>query len=280
MSKISVVLATHNEESTLEECLESVKNLASEIIVVDGESTDKTCEIAEKFNAKVHHTTNPSNFHINKEKALKLATYPWILQLDADERITRLLEAEIKKITHFSNEQIKEYQAEVMQNPLFKKHSEIIKERDKIKDVGNFNGFFIPRFNNFLGRYLKHGGVYPDGVIRLVRNGFAHFPTRDVHEQIVINGRVGWLKNPLHHEDSPTFKKYIKRWNRYTSLIGEDIKKERKPFYNFFKFVLILPIYWFLLTYIRHKGFLDGWQGLVFYFFSSLRFPMSYIKSF
>ncbi len=280
MSKISVVLATHNEESTLVACLESVKDLANEIVIVDGASTDNTCEIAKKFNAKVHVTSNPSNFHINKEKALKLATCPWILQLDADERVPKALGEEIQKVSKLTKGELAAYQTGVMQNKLFEKHQSVIEERDgKLGTEGDFNGFFIPRLNNFLGKYLKHGGVYPDGVIRLVKNGFAHFPARDVHEQIEIDGRVGWLKNPLHHEDSPTFTKYIKRWKRYTTLIGQDVKKEKKPFYNFFKFFLILPVYWFLLTYVRHKGFLDGWQGFVFYLFSSLRFPAAYIKS-
>lgn len=280
MSKISVVLATHNEESTLFACLESVKDLADEVVIVDGESTDNTREIAEKFKAKVHITSNPSNFHINKEKALKLATYPWILQLDADERVPKALSLEIQKISNMTQEELASYQNEVMRSELFQKHSNIIEERDgKLGTGGNFNGFFVPRLNNFLGRYLEHGGVYPDGVIRLVKNGFARFPAKDVHEQIEIDGRVGWLKNPLHHEDSPTFSKYIQRWKRYTTLIANDVRKERKPIFNFFKYFLALPIYWFLLTYVRHKGFLDGWQGFVFYFFSSLRFPAAYIKS-
>ena len=82
---LSVVLATYNEEKNLASCLDSVKDIADEIIIVDGTSKDKTVEIAKKYKAKVKVTTNPTNFHINKQKAIDMATKDWILQLDADE---------------------------------------------------------------------------------------------------------------------------------------------------------------------------------------------------
>jgi len=88
MASISVVLATYNEENNLSECLESVKNLADEIVIVDGSSTDKTVEIAKKYGAKVQITTNHPIFHINKQKAIEAASKEWILQLDADERVS------------------------------------------------------------------------------------------------------------------------------------------------------------------------------------------------
>jgi glycosyltransferase involved in cell wall biosynthesis len=98
MKKISVVLATYNEEENLPRCLESVKSLASEIVIVDGTSKDKTVEIAKAFGAKVLVTTNPTNFHINKQKAIDRATGDWILQMDADEVVSEELSSEIKKI--------------------------------------------------------------------------------------------------------------------------------------------------------------------------------------
>ena len=96
--KLSIALATYNEEENLARCLDSIKDIADEIIIVDGTSIDKTVEIAKKYKAKVTVTTNPKNFHINKQKAIDQATGDWILQLDADETISPELKEEIKEI--------------------------------------------------------------------------------------------------------------------------------------------------------------------------------------
>lgn len=248
MSKISVVLAVFNEEKNLANCLESVKGLADEIIIVDGSSTDKTVEIARKYHAKVTIATNPPNFHINKQKAIDMATQDWILQLDADERVTPSLCDEIKHQISFKNQ--------------------------------NIDGYWIPRKNWFLGRFLTKGGQYPDYTLRLYKKGKGKLPQRDVHEQAIVEGKVGYLKNPLIHIADPSFSRYLLRFNRYTNLMADELN-EKKIGFNptvLIKYLFILPIWWFLLTYVRHKGFMDNWQGFVFSFFSSLRFPVSYIK--
>src|SRR5436309_2920056 len=98
MARLTVALATFNEEGNLGDCLESVKDIADEITIVDGSSSDKTVEIAKKYGAKVLVTDNHPIFHINKQKALDMATNEWILQLDADERVTPALAYEIKKV--------------------------------------------------------------------------------------------------------------------------------------------------------------------------------------
>jgi len=246
MATISVVLATFNEEKKLPECLESVKDLADEIVIVDGSSKDKTLEVAKKFGAKIKVTTNKPNFHINKQMAIDMAGKDWILQLDADERVTPELSKEIKEKVNKS-------------------------EAD---------GYWMPRKNWFLGRFLMKGGQYPDYTLRLYRKGKGKLPQKDVHEQAVVSGKVAYLKNPLIHMADPEFGRYFKRWQRYTSFIAGQLKDSGK-WYNPImaaKYLLILPVWWFLLTYIRHKGFMDSWQGFVFSFFSALRFPVSYIK--
>jgi glycosyltransferase involved in cell wall biosynthesis len=282
MKKLSIALATFNEQENIADCLRSVKDIASEIIIVDGSSSDKTVEIAKSFGAKVIVTNNPKIFHINKQKALDLSTNEWILQLDADERLGPELASEIVKIMEMSDEEISLYQDSLPSKKLFRRHQKLLEKRDgRIGTAeGQYVAFFIPRFNYFLGRYLKHGGVYPDGVIRLVKKGHARFPAKDVHEQMEINGRVGWLQNPLFHFDSPNLSRYITRNNRYTDLMATDLKKSKSSLIRPINYLLIKPVGWFILTYVRHKGFLDGWQGFVFSFFSSLRFPISYIKSF
>jgi glycosyltransferase involved in cell wall biosynthesis len=278
---LAVAIATFNEQQNLAACLDSVKGLANEVVIVDGSSSDKTVEIAKSFGANVLVKDNPQMFHINKQKAIDMTTSDWILQLDADERVSPKLADEIKKFINMTDEEIEDYQKSIPRLKLFNRHQKLIEERDgKVGKLDKpFAAFFLPRANFFLGRYLKSGGVYPDGVIRLFKKGKAYLPCKDVHEQFEVDGRVGWLQNDLLHYDSPTFKKYITRNQRYTKFIATQYKQEKLPknLINLFKYVLFLPVYWFLMTFIRHKGFKDSWQGFVFSFFSALRFPISYI---
>jgi len=244
---ISVVLATYNEEKNLPDCLESVKDFADEIVVVDGQSFDKTVEIAKKYNARVKITTNKPIFHINKQMAIDMSSKDWVLQLDADERVSKELKEEIL---------------------------------EAINSNKSLNGYWIPRKNWFLGRFLTKGGQYPDYTLRLYRNGKGKLPQLSVHEQAEVEGQVGYFKNPLIHIADPSFSRYIRRWNRYTNLIAKEIEGKKIGYNPVFaiKYVFVLPVWWFLLTYIRHKGFVDLWQGFVFSFFSALRFPVAYIK--
>lgn len=250
MKKLSVVLATFNEEQNIARCLASVKDLASEIVVVDGTSNDKTVEIARKFGAKVHITDNPPIFHINKQKAIDRATCDWILQLDADEVVSQELREEILSIL----------------------------ESDPPE-----NGFWMPRKNYFLGRFLMKGGQYPDYTVRLYKKGKGRLPQKDVHEQAVIEGKVGYTKEALLHYPYKDFSAYYKKWMRYNHLlaaqIDDELKKKHaaKKIYYAFGYLIAKPGHWMITSYGRHKGFMDGWQGFVFALFSALRFPVSYI---
>lgn len=253
MATLSIVLATFNEEKNLSFCLDSAKNLASEIIVVDGSSEDKTVEIAKKYNARIKITTNKPNFHINKQMAIDMATKDWILQLDADERLTPELIEEIK--------------------------SKLKNQNPKI------NGYWIPRKNWFLGRFLMKGGQYPDYTLRLYRKGKGRLPQKDVHEQAEVEGKVGYLEYALLHYPYKNFKDYLKKWNNYNKFFSGLLKEKRKTrnvilnFFEPFAYLIFKPVWWFFLTFIRHKGFMDLWPGFVFSFFSALRFPVSYIYS-
>lgn len=281
--KISVVLATFNEEDNLPGCLASVRGLADELVIVDGGSSDKTIEIAKQFGARLIKADNPPVFHINKQKALEAASGEWILQLDADERVTKELAREIKKVVGMSDSEILARRPkDRSKERLFLKHQHLIEQRDgKIgKKTGEVVAFFVPRRNYFLGRPLIHAGVYPDGVIRLVKRGKAWFPAKNVHEQIQVEGEVAWLFSDLEHHDSPTFERYLSRFNRYTSLAAQDLKERREPLNNFnlLYFSTIKPFLNFLKLYIRHRGFLDGMHGFVWSIFSSLHFPVAYFK--
>jgi len=277
MMKLSVILAVRNEEENIGRCLDSVKNIASEIVVVDEYSDDKTVDIAKKYGAKVFLETHHDIFHITKQKALDRATGEWILQLDADEVVTLELAKEIKLVVSHHPLAIGH-----KNQKLFLRHQKLIEKRDgKIgKPTGEIVGYFIPRRNVFLGKPLIHAGVYPDGVIRLIKRGKAHFPQKSVHEQIVLNGEVSWLSGNLLHYDSPTFEKYLTRLNRYTDLKAQELANEKvgKSFWNLLKFSILLPTYYFLLLYIRHLGFLDGMRGFVWSLFSAIHYPISYFK--
>lgn len=165
---------------------------------------------------------------------------------------------------------------------LFKRHQALIELRDgKIgRDTGEIVGFFIPRRNIFLGRPLIHAGVYPDGVIRLVKKGKARFPQKSVHEQISLGGEVAWLENDLEHYDSPTLKRYLTRLNRYTDLQAADLRRNGIPknVFGFFQYTIYKPLYTFFNLYFRHLGFLDGIPGFLWSFFSATHFPIAYFK--
>ncbi|KKR40690.1 MAG: glycosyl transferase family protein [Microgenomates group bacterium GW2011_GWC1_41_20] len=278
--KLSVVLATRNEEENIGRCLASVKDIADEIIVVDEYSTDKTREIAEKYGAKVFTEPHHDIFHITKEKALDKAVGEWILQLDADEVVTPELASEISSVVNSQSLTINHQPLEI--NSLFTRHQKLIEDRDgKIgKPTGEIVGYFIPRRNMFLGRPLIHAGVYPDGVIRLVKKGFAHFPQKSVHEQISLNGDVSWLSKDLLHYDSPTLKKYLMRLNRYTDLHAGELKNRKapkNPFY-FIYYCLFRPFLVFINLFLRHLGILDGARGFLWSFLSATHFPIAYFK--
>jgi glycosyltransferase involved in cell wall biosynthesis len=274
MIKISVVIATRNEEENIGRCLDSVKDIAGEIIVIDEYSTDNTVEIAKKYGAKVFLEPHHDNFHITKQMALEKATGDWILQLDADEVVTPDLAKEISSTVYGS--------PPAVHNKLFQRHQSLIEKRDGIigKPTGAVVGYFIPRRNIFLGKPLIHAGMYPDGVIRLVKNGKAHFPQKSVHEQISLEGEVAWLSGDLLHYDSPTLKRYLMRLNRYTDLKALELRDNRVPkgAISFLLFIIHYPLSTFFNLYFRHLGMLDGIYGFLWSFFSAMHFPIVYFK--
>ncbi len=243
--KLSVTLATYNEEKSLTRCLAAVTSLADEIVIIDGQSQDKTVAIAKKFKAKIISIPNdPINFHKQKKLANDNAMGEWILQLDADEIVTPGLAKEIKQ---------------------------------KINSRPAENGFWIPRANFFLGKFLRKGGAYPDYTLRLYRKNFGNLPADNIHEQAVVSGQAGYLKNDLLHFNNPTFGVYLeKRLNRYTDIMTKDLSG------GFVQNIIWRPLFdknqGFLTIYFRHLGFLDGFPGFIWALFSALHFPIAYFK--
>lgn len=257
--KLSVALATFNEEKNIGPCLESIKDLADEIVVVDGSSTDKTVEKTKKYGAKVIVTTNKPIFHINKQMAIDKCRGKWILQLDADERVTPALRAEIKNKT------------------LKIKNTNQKSKNRKNKEVV---AYYIPRKNYFLGKWLRKGGQYPDYVIRFFERGKAYLPCRSVHEQMEVEGEAGYFKGYLEHHTAPTFSRYLTNADRYTSLTAQEMIDKEMPIKLFavFRYFWLKPSATFVSLFFRHKGFLDGWQGFIFAFFSGLHHPWAFVK--
>jgi glycosyltransferase involved in cell wall biosynthesis len=242
---LSVTLAVYNEEKVLARCLESIKEIANEIVIVDGKSSDSTITIAKKYKAKIFSVPNdPINFHKQKKLANDKAVGEWTLQLDADEVVTPQLAKEIL---------------------------------EKINSDPRENGFWIPRANFFLGKFLKKGGAYPDYTLRLYRRGKGNLPAVHVHEQAKVEGKTGYLKNDLLHYNNPTFARYLERMNRYTDSQAKMVTG------GLISNVIIKPLFdnkqGFLTIYFRHLGFLDGFPGFVWALFSALHIPIAYFKS-
>lgn len=282
-NKLSVVLSVRNEEENIGRCLKSVKTIADEIIIYDEHSVDNTRDIAKSYGAKVYLEPHHENFHITKQKAIEKATGGWILQLDADEVVTPALAREIKEVINLTDTEILKRRPEDMNKwRLFVRHQNLVEERDgKLGDnSGKVTAFFIPRRNYFLGKALTYAGVYPDAVIRLIKNGKARLPAKSVHEQMEIDGEIAWLFNDLEHHDSPTLARYIKRMNRYTDLHATELadKKVPKNLLFLLDYSIVKPSVVFLKLYIRHKGFVDGIRGFLWSFFSALHYPISYFK--
>ncbi len=245
--KVSAALATYNEEANILDCLKSLNLFAEEIVVVDGESTDRTVEIAKANKAKVITTTNKPMFHINKNLAITNCKNPWIFLIDADERVSLELAQEIKTL--------------LAQNP-------------------SENGFWINRRNWFLGGFLKKGGAYPDSVIRLFRNGKGKLPEESLHEQVKIEGEVGNLKHDLLHFADPNFNRYLLRANRYTSESARHIKdqKQERGVKGALNHLFLKPILTFFDIYFRHRGYVDGFRGFIWALFSSAHHFYAYVK--
>ncbi|MCL6629581.1 MAG: glycosyltransferase family 2 protein, partial [Armatimonadetes bacterium] len=173
---VSVAIITFNEEANIRRCLESVK-WADEIVVVDSGSTDSTLEICKEYDCRVfNHIWE--GYAQQKNYAISQTNCEWILSLDADEEVTAELAQEI--------------QAAV--------------------SSGRADAYFMPRMNLFLGKWMRHGGWYPDEQLRLFKNGSAEFKLVPLHEHAVLrdqSARTSHLSNPLRHYTYPTIRDYI-----------------------------------------------------------------------
>ncbi|MAG59723.1 glycosyl transferase [Candidatus Woesebacteria bacterium] len=221
--EVSVTIVTLNEEKNLTKCLESVKDWAGEIIVVDSGSTDKTVQIAKRFGAKVY-VRDFDNFANQKNFASKKATFEWIFSIDADEVAPKELGKEVI---------------------------------DAIKK-DEFDGYLIPRRNIILGAEIKHTRWNPDKHIWLWKKskGKLH---GGVHGEVGVQGKVGTLTTGKIHYQYETIDEFLQMVNSYTNPEAKE-RLDRGVGFSYFK-LFFDPAYSFLGRFIYKKGFLDGWRG-------------------
>jgi glycosyltransferase involved in cell wall biosynthesis len=222
-----VVVVTLNEEERIRECLDSVA-WADEIIVVDAESQDKTAAIARELTDHVIVRPWPG-FPAQKNFGLAQATGDWVLSLDADETVSPELRTEITAI---------------------------------LTGGGAADGYRVSRHNIFWGRWVRHGGLYPDWQVRLFRRGRGRFVDRAVHEAITVDGTVAQLRGHLEHRSYRDVADFLARADRYTSLAAEEAIAAGRPSRPLMDLVA-RPVGRFLGMYVVRGGFLDGWRGFL-----------------
>jgi glycosyltransferase involved in cell wall biosynthesis len=224
METLSVVIITRNEAARIRACLESVA-WAGEIVVVDSQSEDATAAICAEFTPRVYVRPWPG-YASQKNFGIEQATGDWILILDADERVSPRLAAEIRTLL-----------AGTPLHPVYR----------------------IP-FRNYLGNtWLAHGGLYPDYHPRLFRRGHARYGEREIHEKLEFNGTLGSLEGPIEHLTYADLATYLHKVNHYTSLEAEWLARTgfRVRWWHFLK-----PIPRFFKYFIRKQGWRDGFRGL------------------
>jgi glycosyltransferase involved in cell wall biosynthesis len=275
---LSVVIITYNEEANIGRTLASVQPLVrdgkGEIIVVDSGSTDRTTEIAKSQGAKVF-VEAWKGFAAQKNSAIDKASGDWILSLDADEEIDQKLADEVNWILTAMPIWEKEgfpTGADPVSTELRERGLRIgLDERD-------LNGFFIPRKNHFLGRWIKHGGYWPDPKLRLFRKGAARFEDRLVHEDAqLISGVRGRLNCALIHHSYPSISDYIEHMNRYSSLGAEMVVAKGGGRYAAVN-IVTRPAATLIYNYFFRLGFLDGREGLLLHLNHAVYVAWKYAK--
>jgi glycosyltransferase involved in cell wall biosynthesis len=234
---VSVTIITLNEEENILRAMQSV-SWAEEILVIDSGSTDRTVEIAQSaiIAANVRVIIHPwPGYGQQKNFAQSQATHDWVLNIDADEEVSPDLKQEIEK----NLEQLQTTNS----------------------TTSDVQGFFFPRKTFYLGRWIKHGGWYPNHLVRLVNRKFAQWTEPQVHEELQVNGKVVGLKNPLHHFAFLSIHDQILTNLKFSRLGSEDLKKTGQQ--PSLQRLILKPVGKFFETYLIKGGFLDGLPGFI-----------------
>lgn len=255
-TRVSVVILTRNEELNIEGCLSSL-GWADEVFVVDSLSDDRTAAIARTLRARVF--LHPfEGYAAQRNWALDHLPFSneWVLMLDADERVPAALAAEIAELVR--------------------------------KEGSGCTGFYLRPKLIFLGRWLRHGGVYPTWILRLFKRQCVRFEERPLNEHAIFRGEAGRLRSPFDHGDNRPLSYWIAKHNRYTDLEADEYQQESHGGYaaaivprlrgsqaerkRWLKLrvwnrlpLLVRPFLLFFRSYVLKAGFLDGWQGFIYH---------------
>ncbi len=228
--KISACLITLNEERNLPRCLESIKGLADEILVVDSGSTDATPEIARGFNARVVHQ-DWLGYVDQKNAALGLAQHPWVLSIDADEELSPELAAAIARL-----------------------------KADPAADSPDApNGYEVSRLVFYRGRWIRHGDWYPDRLVRLFRRAEARFSGGRVHEKLELPGAHPILPGHLHHFTYENPADRAARCAKYAALWAQTAHEQGRRTHAWSG--LVHAAARFIKGFVFKGGWLDGAIG-------------------
>jgi glycosyltransferase involved in cell wall biosynthesis len=240
--KISATIITYNEERNLPRAIESLR-CADEIVVIDSGSTDRTVEIAEKLGARVVESPWPG-YAKQKNFAAQQASHDWIFSLDADESLSEALEGEIWQLK---------------------------------KNGPQFEAYKMPRMAQYLGRWIRHSGWYPDLKVRLYDRRKAQWEGDFVHESLRVNGRVGELNSNLLHFTCESLSEHLKTMDRYTTLAAEQLLSTGEKVT--WSRLLLEPPWTFFNIYVLKLGFLDGIEGLTIANMAALYNFVKYAKA-
>ena len=242
--KLSVAIITLNEEVNIGRTLDSVINVADEIVVVDNGSTDRTLEIARSYGDKIRIIHEPwRGFAGQKNFAMEQCTGDWILSLDADEEVSPELGATIRETA----------------------------------ENATVDAIVVNRKLMFLGRWIHRAGLYPDPKVRLVRRGKAWFEDRPVHESIHFEGPTLQARGDLIHWAYHNLDDFMEHQNRYSS-IGATLVKPKKA-RHVFLYGVIAPLLRFKYDYFFRLGFLDGFEGLLWHIYHAVYSSLKYAKA-
>jgi glycosyltransferase involved in cell wall biosynthesis len=289
--QLSVVIITYNEEANIGRTLASVQPLVAdgkgEIIVLDSGSTDRTVEVAKSFGAKVF-IEEWKGFAAQKNSAIDKAEWAWILSLDADEALDEgtantiwvltskpdgVTETELQNLARsLGGDSLDTVETVMAYEEAFDAHS------SKKAPLAS-SGYWFPRKNYFLGRWIKHGGFWPDRKLRLFRRGYGRFEDRAVHETVKVDGYTAKVKRgAIIHHSYPTLSDYIEHMNRYSSLGAEMVVAKGKVRFSFINIVL-RPLFTFVYNYFVRLGFFDGREGLLLHIYHAVYVSWKYAKA-
>ena len=270
---LSVVIITHNEEANIGRTLASVQALVAddrgEVIVVDSGSTDRTVEIAKSFGAKIF-VEEWKGYAAQKNSAIDKAAGDWILSLDADEEVGPDLAEELALPKGINPARGESNWCLTMEQPYAGSRNLGIR--------GLPTGYWISRKNHFLGRWIRHGGFWPDPKLRLFQRAAGRFEDRAVHEDVQLRGPTALLSGALIHHSYPTLADYVDHMNRYSSLGAEMLVARGPVRFSGFN-IVVRPLATFIYNYVFRLGFLDGREGLLLHLYHAVYVSWKYAKA-